>query len=216
VVVGNGAAGFEIALAARAALGQRASVAIVGDGPLLPAYPESVRRLALAALQRRPVQLLPGRVSTIECRHVVVDGRMRVGCDVPILATGSDAPAWLQGSGLALDAAGFVRTGPTLQSVSHPNVFAAGDAAVRDDVPHPRSGVYAVRAGPPLAANLRAFAAGGTLVPYSPQRRSLNLLAEGDGRAIASRGDWAAEGRLIGWWKARIDHNFVGRWVRRG
>jgi pyridine nucleotide-disulfide oxidoreductase family protein len=216
VVVGNGAAGFELAMAARTALGERASVAIVSDGPLLPGYPERVRHLALAAMQRRRVQLLPGRVSTIERWHVVVDGRMRVACDVPIVATGSDAPAWLQGSGLALDAAGFVRTGPTLQSPSHPNVFAAGDAAVRDDAPHPRSGVYAVRAGPPLATNLRAFATGGTLVPFAPQQRSLNLLAEGDGRAIASRGHWAAEGRLVGWWKGRIDRVFVARWVGRG
>lgn len=214
VVIGNGAAGFELALAARAALGERASVAIVGNGPLLPTYPEPVRRHALAALQRKCVQLLLGRVSAIERWHVVVDDRMRVACDVPIVATGSDAPYWLAGSGLALDAAGFVRTGPALQSVSHPNVFCAGDAAVRDDAPHPCSGVYAVRAGPPLAVNLRAFVAGGTLVPHPPQRRSLNLLAEGDGRAIASRGGWVAEGPLVGWWKDRIDRAFVARWTR--
>jgi selenide,water dikinase len=211
VLIGNGAAGFELALAVRAALGERAPVAIVCDGPLLPGYPEGVRRRALAALQRRRVQLLPGRCSAIERWHVVVDERMRVACDVPIIATGSDAPAWLQGSGLALDANGFVRTVPTLQSASHANVFAAGDAAVRDDAPHPRSGVYAVRAGPPLAVNLRAFVAGGTLVPYLPQARSLNLLAEGDGRAIASRGGWSAEGWLMGWWKDRIDRSFVNR-----
>jgi NADH dehydrogenase FAD-containing subunit len=168
-----------------------------------------VRRRALAALQRKRVQLLPGRCSAIERWHVVVDQRMRVACDVPIVATGSDAPPWLQGSGLALDSAGFIRTGATLQSSSHANVFAAGDAATRDDMPHPRSGVYAVRAGPPLAANLRAFAAGGTLVRCLPQRRSLNLLAEGDGRAIASRGGWAAEGRLMGWWKTHLDRSFI-------
>jgi pyridine nucleotide-disulfide oxidoreductase family protein len=215
VVVGNGAAGCELALAARAALGARASVAMVVDGLLLPAYTDAVRGRAQAALQRKQVQLLPGRCSAIERWHVVVDGRMRVACDVPIVATGSDAPAWLAGSGLALDAAGFVRTGPTLQSTSHANVFAAGDAAVRDDAPHPRSGVYAVRAGPVLAANLRAFVAGGALLPYPPQRHSLNLLAEGDGRAIASRGGWVAEGRLMGWCKDRIDRAFVERW-RRG
>jgi selenide,water dikinase len=211
-VIGAGAAGFELALAARAALGERASIAIVADGPLLPAYPEGVRRRALAALQRKRVQLLPGRCSAIERWHVVVDGHMRVACDVPVVATGSDAPRWLAGSGLALDADGFVSTGPTLQSTSHPNVFAAGDAASRADAPHPRSGVYAVRAGPPLAANLRAFAAGGTLQPYRPQARSLNLLAEGDGRAIASWGGWASEGRLMGWWKDGLDRSFMRSW----
>ena len=52
--------------------------------------------------------------------------------------------------------AGFVRVGATLQSASHANVFAAGDLIVRDDTPHPHSGVYAVRAGPVLARTCAA------------------------------------------------------------
>jgi len=68
-----------------------------------------------------------------------------------------------------------------------------------------------VRAGPVLAANLRAFVAGGALQPYVPQPRSLNLLATGDGRAIASWGTWSAQGWLMGWWKDRIDRAFIAR-----
>ena len=113
----------------------------------------------------------------------------------------------------ALNDAGFVRVGATLQSVSHPNVLAAGDIIARDDVSHPRSGVYAVRAGPVLAANLRALVGGGTLVPYPPQQRSLNLLALGDGRAIASWGGWSMQGRLMGAWKDRIDRAFIARFA---
>jgi NADH dehydrogenase FAD-containing subunit len=104
--------------------------------------------------------------------------------------------------------------GPTLQSVSHPEVFAAGDVVVRDDHPHPRSGVYALRAGPTLAANLRAALGGGTLAHHLPQRHSLNLLALGDGRALASWGALAAQGRLAGWCKDRIDRGFVVRWAK--
>lgn len=211
VVVGNGAAGVELVLAARAALGARHSLALVCDGPLLPAYNDAVRARAQAALRRAAVQLLPGRCSAIDARHVLV-GSMRVACDVPILATGSDAPAWLASSGLALDEAGFVRVGATLQSASHANVFAAGDLSVRDDLPHARSGVYAVRAGPVLADNLRAFVAGGTLTPGRPQRRSLNLLALGDGRAIASWGSWSAQGWIMGWWKDHLDRTFIERY----
>ena len=137
---------------------------------------------------------------------------MRVVCDVPVVATGSDAPAWLAGSGLALDERGFVRVGATLQSAGHANVFAVGDIIVRDDATQPRSGVYALRAGPVLAANLRAFVAGGALAPYVPQPKSLNLLSTGDGRAIASWGTWSARGWLMGWWKDRIDRAFVARY----
>jgi selenide,water dikinase len=212
VLIGGGAAGVELALAVRAALGARASISILAeDGGVLTGYPDNVRRRAASALKRAKVQVLPGRCDAIERRHVVVGATMRVACDVPIIATGSDAPAWLAGSGLALDERGFVRAGATLQSANHANVFAAGDVIVRDDAPHPRSGVYAVRAGPVLAANLRAFVAGGTPAAYTPQPRSLNLLATGDGGAIASWGTWSAQGRLMGWWKDRIDRAFIAR-----
>jgi NADH dehydrogenase FAD-containing subunit len=108
-----------------------------------------------------------------------------------------------------------VRIGPTLQSASHATVLAAGDVIVRDDYPHPRSGVYAVRAGPVLAENLRRLVAGGSLMPYVPQRHSLNLLALGDGRAIASWNGWSLQGRLMGWWKDRIDRAFIRRYRTR-
>jgi selenide,water dikinase len=212
-LIGGGAAGVELVLAVRAALGGRAELALVAEDGVLASHPEGTRRQALAALKRARVQVLPGRCSAIERRHVVVNGSLRLLCDVPIVATGSDAPAWLAASGLALDERGFVRVGATLQSASHANVFAAGDVVVRDDAPHPRSGVYAVRAGPVLAANLRAFVAGGAVAPYVPQQRSLNLLSSGDGGAIASWGTWSARGRLMGWWKDRIDRAFVARYA---
>ena len=214
VVVGSGAAGVEIALAARYALGQRGTLTLVSDGPVLAAYGEGVRRRALSALQRAAVQVLPGRCTAIEPWHVHLGG-LRVACDVPIVAIGSDAPAWLAGSGLALDGSGFVRIGATLQSFSHANVLAAGDIAVRDDHPHPRSGVYAVRAGPVLADNLRRLVAGRNLQTYVPQRHSLNLLALGNGSAIASWNGWALQGRAMGWWKDRIDRAFIRRFSQR-
>ena len=211
VVIGNGAAGVEIALAVRASLGSGCTLSLVADGPVLPGYGPGVQGRARAALERRGVVVLPGRCTAIEAGHVAL-GAMQVACDVPIVATGADAPGWLAGSGLALDAAGFVRVGPTLQSASHPNVFAVGDLSVRDDAPHPRSGVYAVRAGPVLAENLRRFEAGVKLRSHTPQRRSLNLLALGDGRAIASWGSWSLQGRLTGWCKDRIDRAHIARY----
>ena len=215
VVIGNGAAGVEIALAVRHALGSRCTLTLVSDGPLLPDHGEGVRRRAAAALNRRGVLVLPGRCTGVEPGHVLL-GTLRVACDVPIMATGADAPAWLAGSGLALDATGYVRVGATLQSANHPDVFAAGDLIVRDDAPHPRNGVYALRAGSVLAENLRRHAAGDKLLDYIPQRLALNLLSLGDGRAIASRGGWAFQGRLMGWWKDRIDRAFISRYQAAG
>jgi pyridine nucleotide-disulfide oxidoreductase family protein len=217
VVIGGGAAGVELAMALQVRLSgrgdERARVALVTGGPPpLFGYPQTVIERGLRALARRRITVFHDSCARIAPGALHLDSGARLACDAPIIATGGDAPAYLAGSGLQLDARGFVLTGPTLQTLSHPEVLAAGDVATRDDTPHPRSGVYAVRAGPPLAANLRALVQGGTLLPHQPQRRTLNLLSCGDGRAIASYGGWSAQGRWAWWWKDRIDRGFIARY----
>jgi hypothetical protein len=59
---------------------------------------------------------------------------------------------------------------------------------------------------------LRRFIAGGALLPYQPQQRSLNLLACGEKFAIASWGSWVVQGRWVWRWKDRIDRAFVQRY----
>ncbi len=214
VVVGGGAAGVELALALRYRLGAAARIGLVTGGPpVLEAYPAAARRLGLRALKRCGVALFEQSCRRVAADHVTLDNGERLPCDLAVLAIGASAPGWLGSSGLALDERGFIATGPTLQSTSHGEVFAAGDVASRIDAPRPRSGVYAVRAGPPLALNLRRFIAGAPLQHYVPQTRSLNLLACGDKRAIVSWGRFAAEGRWAWRWKDRIDRRFVGQFT---
>lgn len=221
VVIGGGAAGVELALALQFRLGllggEPGRVAlVVGGEHLLAGYPPAVARHAERALERARVTLFRDQCVEIRADAVVLASGARLACDVPVLATGSEAPGWLAGSGLALDGQGFIVTGPTLQSGSHPEVFAAGDVATRIDAPHPRSGVHAVRAGPPLLQNLRAFCSGAPLKRHMPQAKTLNLLSCGRRRAIASRGGWSAEGRWVWWWKDRIDRAFVARHAASG
>jgi pyridine nucleotide-disulfide oxidoreductase family protein len=213
VVVGAGAAGVELAMALQFRFGERARVSLVTGGPPpLPSHPAGAQARALRALKRCGVTLFEDACSEITASHVVLARGMRLACDAPVLAIGASAPSWLAGSGLALDERGFISTGATLQSSSHPEVFAAGDVAVRSDAPRPRSGVYAVRAGPPLALNLRRFIGGGALEPYQPQVHALNLLACGERRAIASYADWCVGGHWVWWWKDRIDRAFIARY----
>ena len=239
IVVGGGAAGFELSLALAHALREGTSghgaggttgqgnslpgdlagarVALVtGGAEPLANYPPGVVARGLRALQRARVTVLRGACTGIEPGAVWLGAGTRVACDAPVIAVGAAAPAWLQGSGLALDERGFIVTGPTLQSTSHPEVFAAGDVASRGDAPHPKSGVYAVRAGPALALNLRRALAGGELLPHAPQQRTLNLLSCGDRRAIAAWGRWSAEGRWVWLWKDRIDRAFIARFSGPG
>ena len=149
--------------------------------------------------------LLPGAL--------VLGSGARLACDAPVLATGAEAPPWLDGCGLQRDERGFIETGPTLQSLSHPDVFAAGDVASRADAPHAKSGVYAVRAGPTLAANLLAAHEGSALKPHHPPKNTLNLLSCGAGHAIASWGPLHAEGAWAWAWKDRIDRAFMAKYT---
>jgi pyridine nucleotide-disulfide oxidoreductase family protein len=216
-VIGGGAGGYEMALALAwrlQALRTRSRVSLLAgpEGPLA-GFTAGVRRHATAALKARRVTVLPRSAVAVEAGVVRLDDGSRLACDAPLLAIGTSAPPWLAGSGLALDARGFVATGPTLQSLSHPEVFAAGDVATRMDAPHPKSGVHAVRAGPPLAVNLRRTVAGAPLKPHTPQIRTLFLLSSGERRAIASWGGLAAEGAWVWRWKDRIDRGFIARYT---
>lgn len=213
VVVGGGAAGVELAMALQHRLGRAVPVSLVtGGGPVVASHPPRVQALAQRALKRCGVTVFEDRCTELTATHLQLSRGMRLACDLPVLALGAAAAPWLARSGLRCDDGGFVETGPCLQSVSHPEVFAAGDVASRPDAPHPRSGVYAVRAGPPLALNLRRAVAGGALEPHQPQRRSLALLACGEQRAIAAWGPWGIEARWVWRWKDHIDRAFIARY----
>jgi selenide,water dikinase len=127
-------------------------------------------------------------------------------------ATPATPHPWLAASALANDERGFVRVDDHLRSVSHAHVFATGDCATQDGHPHPRSGVYAVRQGPPLAYNLRAAATGMPLRPYRPQPLALALISTGTRHAVAVWGPIAFEGDWVWRWKDRIDRRFMRRY----
>src|SRR5205814_10427524 len=74
-----------------------------------------------------------------------------------------------------------------------------------------RAGSPGGRPGPPLADNLRRALAGREPRRAVPQRQALALIGTGDGRAVASRGPFAAYGRPLWWLKDWIDR----RWMRR-
>jgi selenide,water dikinase len=110
------------------------------------------------------------------------------------------------------DEQGFLRVRDTFQCLGADDLFAAGDCAALDGYPWvPKAGVYAVRAGPILDANLRARLAGRPLRRYRPQRDFLALLNLGDGRALGGKWGNTLSGRAVWRLKDRIDRGFVAR-----
>ncbi|MDD2808443.1 FAD-dependent oxidoreductase [Rhodoferax sp.] len=213
-VLGAGAAGFELACAISHRLANASVTLVSGEATVGANYPLAVQTKMLRVLKKRHITVLQERAVAVAAGEITLASGARLACDVPLMAIGAHAPAWLRSSGLALDEQGFVAVDAFQRSTSHAEVFAAGDVATRQDVQLPRSGVYAVRAGPPLTKNLRAVLAGVAPSPYPPQRKTLNLLSCGDRTAIASWGNWSAQGRWVWWLKNRIDRGFIQAYSR--
>ena len=213
-ILGAGAAGVELALACKAKMRRiraQASVTLLTGGPdqLLSGYSTRVQSLALKALKRAEVSVLPHRSVAFENGSVILDNKLRLKCDLPIVATGSMAPAWLKDTDLALDERGYIEVNAYQQSTSHTFVFACGDVASRNDVSHPKSGVYAIRAGEQMAEQLSSSLRRGQLKEIKVQPRSLNILNTGNRRAIASYGDWSTSGWLAWLLKDYIDRRYI-------
>ncbi|MEK9660796.1 MAG: selenide, water dikinase SelD [Alphaproteobacteria bacterium] len=224
VVIGAGAGGTEVTLAlhdrlTRLAAGRgrdpaRLSFTIVDAADtLVPALNPTVRNKMMRVAGERGIALRLGTpVERIEAGVIRLAGGDAVAFDRAVLINGAAPPAWLSDSGLVRDERGFVRIGPTLASPSHGHVFAAGDMASYDGLSLPKSGVYAVRAGPWLADNLRRAATGRDLRRWTPQRDTLALVSTGDKYAVAAHGGMALEGAWTWRWKDWIDRRFMAKY----
>lgn len=221
-VVGGGAAGVEVLLAMQYRLRLLAPSAeisfdLVSDtGSILLTHNSKVRTTFERVLERRSVTLHLGRaVERVDCGRLRLRGGGSVVADAIVWATGASAPLWPRSVGLATDERGFMLVNERLQSISHPQVFASGDIAGVKDHPRPKSGVYAVRAGPPLAENLQLTLRGEKLIEWKPQKVALALISTGDRYAVASRGNLVLEGKWVWQWKDWIDRRFMKRYEVR-
>jgi len=228
-VVGGGAGGVELLLAVRHRL--RALLAAQGDeldrlgfalfagaGGIVPTHPAGARRRLGRILAERGVAVYDAAVTAVAADAVTTDDGTAHPVDAALWVTAAAAAPWLRETGLALDERGFVQVDETLRSLSDPRVFAVGDIAAMVAHPRPKSGVFAVRQGRPLADNLRRAFEGRRLRPFRPQRAFLGIVGTGDRHAVAFRRGWLRDGWSVegGWvwhWKDRIDRRFMRRFA---
>ena len=183
---------------------------ITSSQEILPIFPKRMRERFASIMAERGIAVRTGSPVVS-----VTPGALRLadGTDLPldeILWTTRAAPTpWLGETGLALDENGFIRVRPTLESVSHSGVFAAGDVAMVEGLRLPRSGVYAVRQGPALADNLRRSLTGRPLAPYRPQSDALYLISTGEPYAVGTRNGLVVEGAWVWRLKDWIDRRFM-------
>ncbi|MFZ2122493.1 MAG: selenide, water dikinase SelD [Rhodoferax sp.] len=220
-VVGAGAGGVELLLSMQYRL--RNELISRGRNPellqfhlltagssILPTHNTRVRRKFARVLVGRGVQVhLNAEVTRVEPSRLLCASGQVVEADETLWVTQAGGAPWLQGTGLALDAGGFVRVNDQLQTLTDPAIFAAGDIAAMQDHPLEKAGVFAVRMGRPLADNLRLSVQGRALRAYRPQSRWLALISTGNRYAVASRGALGFWGDWVWRWKDGIDQRFM-------
>eukprot|EP00977_Amphora_coffeiformis_P004781 scaffold1029_cov194-Amphora_coffeaeformis.AAC.13 len=257
VVVGGGVAGLELCFSVHALFqqthkdGRRPHTTLLHAGEtLLPDESKEVRRTLYRILDDRGIVVQHNSVVERVEEHRVVFQRKKDprGCvsqssseevlpfDHCIWATGAAAHplAWhlQERRGLQGTRHGWIMVQETLQSTSHPDVFAAGDCAhvVRSNgqPSPPKAGVYAVRAGPILVENLTRYleycrlqavarnddddattTAPLELEPYVPQEDFLKLIVCGPNQALGLRFGLAFYGKWVFDMKHAIDNNFM-------
>src|SRR5215831_7185727 len=220
-LVGAGAGGVELLLAVEHRLRQAVRLAgfdggglsfvlVSDDANILPSFPAAFRARFHATLAARGIAVVTGAaVTAVEPGRLILEGYGPIAAD-EILWTTQAAPArWLAKAGLPLDARGFLRVDQTLRVTGHDEVFAAGDTIAFSGRELPKSGVYAVRAGPVLADNIRRTLIGRSLRRFRPQRDALYLVSTGEPYAVGTRNGLVVEGAWVWRWKDWIDRRFM-------
>lgn len=224
LIVGGGPASVELAFAVQQRIHSELKISRYPDSPLevgivsmdeelLCSHNRKVRNFVKEEMARRSIEVFLGHeVLEFGEGSIVCSGDRVLSADSMVYATGASVEAWPRECGLAIGADGFIEVNACLQSTSHPFVFAAGDAATIKGEARPKSGVYAVRQGKPLADNLLRYATGRKLRPHHPQKHALALISLGNKRAIASRNTLFFQGRSVWSLKNAIDTAFIRKY----
>ncbi len=219
-IVGGGAGGVELAMTMRSHLDQilenfqqpRNNLTISlchSDAELMPHYNRWVRHYIQKIITKKDIELHLGeKVNQVQPHQLICESGLTIDSDYIFWVTQASAPSWLQAAGLATDN-GFVLVDDTLQSLSHPHIFASGDIATMVNHPRPKAGVFAVRQGKPLFKNLQQALLGKPLKPYIPQKQYLSLIGTGDQSAIASWSVFGCASPILWCLKDQIDRNFM-------
>ncbi|MBK5106297.1 MAG: FAD-dependent oxidoreductase, partial [Burkholderiales bacterium] len=140
-VVGGGAGGIELALAMQYRLCNELRAAgrnpddlsfelLTSSAVILPTHNAAVRRSFERVLAERGIAVhCSSEVVEVSAAQLRTASGATVAADEIVWVTRAGGAPWLGTTGLALDGDGFIQVSDTLQTVTDPKVFAAGDIA---------------------------------------------------------------------------------------
>jgi selenide,water dikinase len=211
-VIGGGVGGLELAMAMAHALkarGRPATITVIEAAEPAAGLGTSAKAKLLSAVRGHGIEILTGTAAArVTDRAVILADGREVPSRFTVGVAGARPQGWLADTGLDLTR-GFVTVDPFLRSVTDPEIYAAGDCAHMAHAPRPKAGVFAVRAAPILAHNLRADLTRGVRRRFEPQGDYLKLISLGGKRALGEKWGISATGDWIWTQKDRIDRRFM-------
>ncbi len=220
-IVGGGAGGVELALNMQSCLQEivkgkhTLEIHLIHRGKqLLSGHNNWVSNKLTKIIQQRGIKLyLQQDVREVLADRVICQSGLEIKASRIFWVTQATAPKWIKESQLKTDEQGFILVTDTLQSISHPHIFAAGDIATMVNYPRPKAGVFAVRQGQPLFNNWQNILTQQPLQSYIPQDKYLALIGTGDFQAIASWDGLGWHSTLCWWLKDYIDRKFMNQFM---
>ncbi len=217
LVVGAGAGGVEVAfcLDARLRSDGAASIArvqiVTATAELLDGSSASAKSVIEKLAARRGLVVHRNRkVREVFADRVEFDGGETIACSGVVWVTGPASLPVAASFDLPKDERGFFEVESTFRVRGWENLFAVGDCASLDGMK--KAGVYAVRAGPVIDANIRALLTDAPLREFKPQSDFLSLLNLGNGEAVGTKWGVSLRGTAMMRLKDRIDRSFVQKY----
>jgi len=210
VILGGGGSGVETACALAQRFRDRRQphhITLIEEQiRLAPSASPRFSQIAFDLLKKHDVRLRLGESVSALSKHQLLSE-----FDEIILALSPKPRGEFTGLGLE-QSQGFIHVNSRLQT-SDPDIFAAGDLTWADSAQrfYPRAGVFAVRAAPVLADQIRARVQGSrSSSEFIPQKRWLSLMIDGFGRATGAWGEYTLQPNRF-WWilKDQIDRRFM-------
>ncbi len=219
VIIGSGAAGIELAFAFRKKFYKNKiipKITIIGSAERF--FPELPFLCHLSLLKKCTAADIKVRfgypVIKVSEKMITLASGIKVPTDCSLIVTGAQPSNWLNSSSICLTHDGYIEVNNTFRSVSDERVFATGDIAKMRHQPRPRSGVFAVRAGPVLAKNLRLTLDKSPLKAVSQQSYHLSLIMVDNNTVMAIWGKFFVSSKWLWPIKKWIDRRFISKFTK--